>query len=142
MKTTKRIMVALVACLLCMTTFLPWAGADIIVSPQASELISTTSPGVDALGDGRIDASGYIRCTRSVDVLGFAYIRLQELQDGTWTTVKSAVAKYTSNASTHSYTFSYTGTPGMQYRTQVGFVAQYSGSSDTRTGTSATRTCK
>ncbi len=142
MKSQKCIMVALVACFLCMTTFLPWASADIIISPQASALINSTEVSADAQGSGRIDASAFILCTHAVDVCGFAYIRLQELRNGTWTTVKSTASKYTSNASTYSYTLTYTGTPGVQYRTQAGFVAQEGASTETRSRTSATITCQ
>ncbi len=141
MKTQKRILVALVACLLWMMTFLPWASADIIFQPQAAEMIGTTNVIAKPQGGGRIDAAATINCNYPVDTLGFSYIRLQELRSGTWTTVKSVASKYSYNASTYSYTFTYYGTPGMQYRTQAGFYAHEGIDTETCSETSNTITC-
>lgn len=141
MKTQKRVLVALVACLLWMMTFLPLASAEIIFFPEAAEMISMID--VDAIpkGSGKIDTVATISCSYPVDALGFSYIRLQELRNGTWTTVKSVASKYAANASTYSYTFTYYGTPGMQYRAQAGFYAQDGIDSETRSKTSSESTC-
>lgn len=141
MKTQKRVLVALVACLLWMMTLAPLASAEIIFFPEAAEMINSSVADADPLGNGRIDVSGFILCNLSVDTLGFSYIRLQELRNGTWTTVKSVASKYSANASTYSYSFTYYGTPGMQYRAQVGFYVNDGGVTETCSDTSATRTC-
>ena len=87
MKSQKRILVTLVACLLCMTTIIPWASAEMIFYPQSSQMISSVSVAPYALGSGRIDTVATINCIGSVDNLGFTYIRLQENRDGSWVTV-------------------------------------------------------
>lgn len=141
MKITKRILVALFSCLLCLMIILPYASAEIIFMPQTSLLISTADVEATPQGGDRIDTIARIFCTRSVDSLGFTYIRLQENRNGTWTTVKSVTSKYSSNASSYSYSFTYYGTPGLDYRAQAGFSATDGGVTETRSSTSATRTC-
>ncbi len=141
MKNQKRILVVLVAFLLCMMTFLPWASAEIIFFPQAATLISSSDVYPDPQGSGRVDAVAYINCTRTVDSLGFSYIRLQEYRSGTWVTVKSVSSKYTANAPSYMYSFTYYGTPGMNYRAQAGFSATDNGITETRSSTSETVTC-
>ncbi len=141
MKNRKRILVTLIACLLLMTTFLPWASAEIIFLPQSSVLIFNYYVNISTSGGGKIDTTALIECEQSVDSLGFSYIRLQELRNGTWTTVKSVTSKYAYNASRYMYTFTYYGTPGVSYRAQAGFYAADSGITETRTDTSDVKTC-
>jgi 4-amino-4-deoxy-L-arabinose transferase-like glycosyltransferase len=141
MKSQKRILVALVACLLCMTTILPWAGAEIIFLPQSSQLIDSAYVYPDPQGSGRVDAVAYIHCYEVADSLGFSYIRLQENRNGTWVTVKSTSSKYAANTKYFQYSITYYGTPGMSYRAQAGFIAIDGSLTETRSSTSETITC-
>jgi hypothetical protein len=141
MKSQKRILVALVACLLSLTIILPWASAEIIFFPQSYELISSAYVVPDPQGSGMIEAEATISCTRVVDNLGFSYIRLQENRNGTWVTVKSTTSKFSTNAAYYQYTITYYGTPGMSYRAQAGFSATDSGITETRSSTSGSVTC-
>lgn len=141
MKSLKHILVAFVACLLFMTTILHCAIADIIISPQAAVLISSSYVYPDCQGSGRVDAAATVSCTRVVDSLGFSYIRLQEKRDGIWVTVKSATSRYTTNAAYYQISITYYGTPGMSYRAQAGFSATDNGITETRSSTSEAATC-
>jgi hypothetical protein len=141
MKSPKRILVALVAFLLCMTTFLPLASAEIIFMPQSSQLIDLAEVSADPQGGGSMKATARIYCYDAADNLGFSYIRLQELRDGSWVTVKSVTSKYTSNARTYVYSFTYYGTTGLDYRAQAGFYAKDYAVTETCSSTSAVRTC-
>ena len=141
MKTKKRIILTLVVCLLWMTIILPWASAEIIFLPQSSTLIDFSYVVPSPLGNGRIDTTAYVESNISVDQLGFSYIRLQELRNGTWITVKSVSSKYTYSARSHSYTFTYYGTSGMSYRAQAGYCATDGSLTETRSSTSGTITC-
>lgn len=141
MKSQKRILVALVACLLCITTILPWASAEMIFYPQTTLMIDSANVEPYPMGGGRIDTTATIVCARSVDSLGFPYIRLQEYRNGSWVTVKSVSSKYTSNTSTYTYIMTYYGTPGMSYRAQAGFSATDNAITETRSDTSSSITC-
>lgn len=141
MKSQKRILVALIACLLWMVTLLPCASAEIVISPQSSQLISSANVSADPQGSGRIDITAHISCYNVADSLGFSYIRLQENRNGTWTTVKSVTSKYTANELQYTYSFTYYGTPGLDYRAQAGFTATRGSVTETRSSTSAVRTC-
>jgi hypothetical protein len=142
MKNHKRILAALVACLLCMTALLPWASAEIIFLPQASDIISSAYVSPAPKGGGLIETTATIVCAFPVDSLGFTYIRLQENQNGTWVTVKSVTSKYDSNTTSYQYAFTYYGTPGMSYRATAGFYARDGVTTETRSGTSAAVTCR
>lgn len=142
MRKSKCVLVTLVTFLLCMAVFLPYAGAEIIFFPQTSQLISGTDVGADSKGSGRIDTVASITTRIAVDSLGFSYIRLQELRDGSWVTVKSVSSKYVANTYSYQYSFTYYGTPGMSYRAQAGFSATDNGINETRSSTGGSFICE
>jgi hypothetical protein len=137
----KRILVALIACMLTMTILLPCASAESIFSPQASVLIDSSYVEPNPMGSGRIDVTASIEANYSVDQLGFSYIRLQEYRNGAWTTVKSVSSKYVYSSISHMYSFTYYGTAGMSYRAQAGYLAKDGSVTETRSSTSGTITC-
>ncbi len=141
MKNQKRILVVLVSCLMFSMILIPCASAELIILPRSSEMIKISSVQATPLGGGRIDTQATIESTYVVDSLGFSYIRLQELQGSTWTTVKSVSSKYASNTSRYTYTFTYYGTPGSKYRAQAGFYVSDGADTETSSKTSSQITC-
>ena len=118
------------------------AYAESIIQPYASTLIKSTSITIIAQTGGTVQATANIQCTSAVEKLGFAYVKIQENRNGTWTTVKTVYDQFAANATRFSYTISYNGSPGMQYRAQASFYAQNGIDSDSRSGTSSIITAK
>lgn len=72
----------------------------------------------------------------------FPSLKLQEKQGSKWVTVKSATDKYAYNTSVYSYSLSYSGTKGNQYRFVVEYYAKDGSVSDSFTVTSSILTAK
>ncbi len=110
--------------------------------PKASELIVDRFVYAYALGDGEVKFTLDITAKKFVDKLGFSYIELQEKQGSSWEKVKSASNKYAYNSVNYSYSISYNGTIGNEYRVYVKYYAEDDGVSDTKTTTSSALTAK
>lgn len=107
------------------------------IQPYASMLINSTSISLNRTGT-TLTAEVNITTKVVADKLGFDYIRIQVKQGTKWVAVKSATSEYKYNGLTHSYTLTYTGTAGNEYRAVAGYYAEDEGTSETRSGTSST----
>lgn len=134
----KRILALVLLLALVSSCSLAFAAAQ----PRASELIVDRFVYAYALGDGKVRFSVDITTIRSVDKLGFSSIELQEKQGSDWETVKSATNKFGYNRINYSYSISYNGTIGNEYRVYVKYYAEDDGVSDTKTTTSSALTAK
>lgn len=109
---------------------------------RASELIIDRAIYANDYGDGSIEFTADITTYGSVDKLGFSSLKLQEKRGSEWITVKSAKDKYAYNTAIHSYSLSYNGTIGNQYRLVVDYYVKDGNIVETRNSTSSTLTAK
>lgn len=109
---------------------------------RASELIVDRFIYAFAYGEGEVEFTVDMTTHLSVDKIGFPSIKLQEKRGSTWTTVKTATDKYGYNRANYSYSISYSGTAGNQYRVIVEYYAKDGDISDTKTKTSSALTAK
>lgn len=107
------------------------------IQPRASALIVDRFIYAYDYGDGQVEFAVDMTTNRSVDKLGFPSIKLQEKRGSSWTTVKSASDKYGYNRANYSYSISYDGTSGNEYRVVVEYYAKDGNVSDTKTKTSS-----
>jgi len=107
------------------------------VQPYASTLIMSNGISISNSGS-TISANASITTKVIADTLGFSSIRIQVKQGTQWVTVKSVSSQYKTNGVTHTYTLTYTGTAGNEYRAVAGFYALDGDISDTRSATSST----
>lgn len=111
--------IAGVACFVCVAVYclLPLTAlAELIISPRASLIIDSTSISMNTPGSGTVRATASIACKMVADKVGFIVIKIQEKSGSSWVTVATATDKYKNNASIHSYTLSYNGVVGREYR--------------------------
>lgn len=104
--------------------------------PRASKLIVDRYIYAYDYGGGKVKFTTDMTTLGSVDKLGFPSLKLQENQGSTWVTVKSATDKYAYNAAVYSYSLSYDGVRGNQYRFVVEYYAKDGNISDTKHSTS------
>lgn len=109
---------------------------------RASELIVDRFIYAYAYGEGKIKFSADMTTLGSVEKLGFPSMKLQEKQGSSWVTVKTVRDKYDYNTAIFSYSISYSGTAGNQYRVIVEYYAKDGDISDTKTKTSSALTAK
>lgn len=109
---------------------------------RASELIIDRTIYAFDYGNGDVEFVTDINTYGAVDKLGFSSLKLQEKQGSQWATVRSATDKYTYNSSDYSYSLSYGGTPGNQYRFVVKYYAKDGDIVETRSTTSSVLTAK
>ena len=109
---------------------------------RASELTIDSVIYAFDYGSGNIEFATDMTTLGDVDKLGFPSLKLQEKQGSKWVTVKSATDKYAYNTSVHSYSLSYSGTKGNQYRFVVEYYAKDGSVSDSFTVTSSILTAK
>ena len=112
------------------------------IQPRASELIVGNFVYAYVYGAGKVKFFTDITTLGPVDKLGFPSIELQEKQGSAWVTVKSAKDKYAYNTAFYSYSLSYDGTRGNQYRLVVDYYAKDGSVSDTKHTTSSILTAK
>lgn len=105
--------------------------------PRASELIVDCYIYAYTYGNGDIEFATDMTTLGSVDKIGFSSLKLQEKQGSKWVTVKSATNKYAYNTSLYSYSMSYSGTSGNEYRFVVKYYAKDGSVSDTKNMTSS-----
>lgn len=104
---------------------------------RASDLIVDRYIYAYAYAGGDVKFTADMTTHGSVDKLGFPSIKLQEKQGSDWVTVKSASNKYAYNSAFHSYSISFSGTSGNEYRVVVEYYAKDGSVSDTKTKTSS-----
>ena len=109
---------------------------------SASELIIDWAVYANDYGNGNVEFTADITTLGSVDKLGFTSLKLQEKQGSKWVTVKSATDKYAYGIAVYSYSLSYGGTPGNQYRFVVKYYAKDGDIVETRSTTSSVLTAK
>lgn len=107
------------------------------LQPRASELIVDRYIYAYDYGGGKVKFTTDMTTLGAVDKLGFPSLKLQEKQGSEWVTVKSATDKYAYNTSVYSYSLSYNGTRGNQYRFVVEYYAKDGNISDTKSTTSS-----
>lgn len=134
MKRSVRIVAVALIMILAMGTMVSVAQA------RASDFIISASAGTKALGSGRVQGTGKIVADLVCSKIGIVSISIQEDRSGSWVTVTSASGKYTTGASSYSYSLSYSGTAGKRYRTVASFTATCDGTTETRSATSSATT--
>lgn len=107
------------------------------MQPYASTLILSNRISISNSGS-TITAEASITTKVIADKLGFSSIKIQVKQGTQWVTVKSVSSQYKTNGASYTYTLTYTGTAGNEYRAVAGFYAEDEGVSETRSGTSST----
>lgn len=108
------------AVLLILALSVGW-GAALAATRRSSDLISNYTISGRAGDDGKVYFTAKVTTYDDADRIGFSAIYIY---DAAGNIVKSVYSKYASNTWTHSYTTSYDGTPGQDYRAYVTFYAK------------------
>lgn len=110
-----------------------------VISPQASEYLSSYYAYVYPEGSGNVSIWFEVQGTETMDEIGVLTVRLQEKASGssTWTTVKTySHTEYlnllTYNDNFHWSSVNYSGKKGYSYRAYVTIWAGQSGNGDSR----------
>lgn len=108
------------AVLLILALSVGW-GAALAATRRSSDLIFNYTITGRAGDDGKVYFTAKVTTYDDADRIGFSAIYIY---DAAGNIVKSVYSKYASNTWTHSYTTSYNGTPGQDYRAYVTFYAK------------------
>ena len=108
------------AVLLILALSVSW-GAALAATRRSSDLISNYTISGRAGDDGKVYFTAKVTTYDDADRIGFSAIYIY---DAAGNIVKSVYSKYASNTWTHSYTTSYDGTPGQDYRAYVTFYVK------------------
>ena len=108
------------AVLLILALSVGW-GAALAATRRSSDLISNYTITSRAGDDGKVYFTAEVVAYEEADRIGFSAIYIY---DAAGNIVKSVYSKYASNARSHSYTTSYDGTPGKDYRAYVTFYVK------------------
>lgn len=108
------------AVLLILALSVGW-GAALAATRRSSDLIFNYRVTGRAGEDGKVYFTADVETYDDVDRLGFSTIYIY---DAAGNIVKSVYSRYTSNTWSHSYTTSYDGTPGEDYRAYVCYYAK------------------
>jgi len=108
------------AVLLILALSVGW-GAALAATRRSSDLIFNYTITGRAGDDGKVYFTAKVTTYDDADRIGFSAIYIY---DAAGNIVKSVYSKYASNTWTHSYTTSYDGTPGQDYRAYVTFYAK------------------
>ena len=108
------------AVLLILALSVVW-GAALAATRRSSDLISNYTISGRAGDDGKVYFTAKVTTYDDADRIGFSAIYIY---DAAGNIVKSVYSKYASNTWTHSYTTSYDGTPGQDYRAYVTFYVK------------------
>ena len=107
------------------------------VQPYSSTIFLSNRISIGSSGS-TISAYASITTKAISNSLGFSSIKIQKKQGTQWVTVKSVSSQYKANGASHTYTLTYTGTAGNEYRAVASFYAEDDGVSETRSSTSST----
>ena len=108
------------AVLLILALSFGWCAA-LAATRRSSDLISNYTISGRAGDDGKVYFTAKVTTYDDADRIGFSAIYIY---DAAGNIVKSVYSKYASNARSHSYTTSYNGTPGEDYRAYVTFYVK------------------
>lgn len=127
--------------LLILVVVLSGAFAEMI-QPYASEVIATTGITSSPRSGGEVRFTVNITGTDVMKKLGFPSIEIQEKNGNVWSCKKEVTNKFKYNSAAYSYSVSYSGTAGKQYRCIASFSASDGSVTDTRVRTSSAITAK
>lgn len=108
------------AVLLILALSVGW-GAALAATRRSSDLIFNYTVTSEAGDDGKVYFTAEASAYGTVDRLGFSTIYIY---DAAGNIVKTVSSRYASNTWSHSYTASYDGTPGEDYRAYVCYYAK------------------
>ena len=108
------------AVLLILALSVGW-GAALAATRRSSDLISNYTISGRAGDDGKVYFTAKVTTYDDADRIGFSAIYIY---DEAGNIVKSVYSRYASNTWSHSYTTSYDGTPGEDYRAYVCYYAK------------------
>lgn len=138
----------LLSILLIMVMSLSIGGGSLLawIGVQSSTHLNTYSIYLGATGNNKMTVSFSVLGTGQMTKIGAQKILIEKQTGSSWVTVatyhgSTNPAFYRSNAYSHAYEFSFTGSPGVTYRATLTAYAENSSGSDTQTGVSNTVQC-
>ncbi|MCM1566260.1 MAG: hypothetical protein NC238_09990 [Dehalobacter sp.] len=116
------------------------------IGVQASPQLKSYRISLNADGNNKMTVSFSISGTGLMTKIGAQKILIEKQSGSSWVAVttyhgSTNPAFYRSNAYSHAYEFSFTGSPGTTYRATLTAYAENSSGSDTQTGVSNTSQC-
>lgn len=107
--------------------------ADEPITSSASDYIRSTSVNIVAESNEKLKIEAVLGATKTVEKLGFDYVKIQRYTDGNWKTIETLDSNvYIYNRSTVAYATTYYGIAGEQYRALVNFYVEDKGGSDSK----------
>jgi len=112
--------------------------ANLLIQPQASELIQSTY--IDVVPDvkGKLTVTARLKATQRVQKLGVKSIEIQTMKNGYWQSIKTlAKNDYAHNTASYNIDCAYYGTRGKRYRAYVKFYIEDGDKSETKSAISS-----